>query len=94
MSNTQGSEALTVQVLAGPPALSQFALQRMQRRVPSIAYAEFVHILQVRAPLVGDALARAQRLLRYGPQQQMPAPAGTRQSHRITAAWHHFSMVE
>ena len=44
----------------------------MQRRVPSIAYAEFVHILQVRAPLVGDALARAQRLLRYGPQQQMP----------------------
>ena len=58
MSNTQGSEALIVQVLAGPPALSQFALQRMQRRVPSIAYAEFVHILQVRAPLVGDALAR------------------------------------
>ena len=82
MSNTQGSEALTVQVLAGPPALSQFALQRMQRRVPSIAYAEFVHILQVRAPLVGDALARAQRLLRYGPQQQMPAPAGTR-SHTV-----------
>ena len=58
MSNTKGSEALTVQVLAGPPALSQFALQRMQRRVPSIAYAEFVHILQVRAPLVGEALAR------------------------------------
>ena len=93
MSNTQGSEALTVQVLAGPPALSQFALQRMQRRVPSIAYAEFVHILQVRAPLVGDALgARAAATALWS----ATANAGAcryAQSHRITAAWHHFSMV-
>ena len=82
MSNTKGSEALTVQVLAGPPALSQFALQRMQRRVPSVAYAEFVHIVQVRRALVGDSLQRAERLLRYGPQQQMPERIGKR-SHTV-----------
>ena len=82
MSNTKGSEALTIQVLAGPPALSQFALQRMQRRVPSVAYAEFVHIVQVRRALVGDSLQRAERLLRYGPQQQMPERIGKR-SHTV-----------
>ena len=71
--------ALLFQVLARASGDSQFALQRSQKAgAKNIAYAEFVHILQVRAPLVGDALARAQRLLRYGPQQQMPAPAGTR----------------
>ena len=82
MSNTSGSEGLTVQVLVGPPALSQFALQRVQRHAPNVVYAEFVHLLQVASPLAGEALERAEGLLRYGPQQQMPEPQG-HHSHTI-----------
>ena len=76
MSNTSGSESLAVQVLVGPPALSQFALQRIQRHIPQVVYAEFVHLLQVENLLTDEALERAERLLRYGPQQQMPEPKG------------------
>ncbi|MEC8500729.1 MAG: hypothetical protein VXY62_05065, partial [Pseudomonadota bacterium] len=72
MNNSSGSEGLTVQVLVGPPALSQFALQRIQRRAPNVVYAQFVHLLRVASPLAGEALERAERLLRYGPRQQMP----------------------
>ena len=82
MINNSDSEPLAVQVLTGPPALSQFALQRMQRHVPSITYAEFVHVLQVRASLAGQSLQRTEQLLRYGPQQQMPQRAGQR-SHTV-----------
>ena len=82
MINNTGSESLAVQVLAGPPALSPFALHRLQRRVPSIVYAEFVHVLQVRVPLAGESLQRAEQLLSYGPQQQMPERSGQR-SHTV-----------
>ena len=82
MINNSESEPLAVQVLAGPPALSQFSLQRMQRQVPSIVYAEFVHVLQVRTLLSGESLQRTEQLLRYGPQQQMPQRAGQR-SHTV-----------
>ena len=82
MSNTSGSESLAVQVLVGPPALSQFALQRIQRHIPQVVYAEFVHLLQVENLLTDEALERAERLLRYGPQQQMPEPKGHR-SHTV-----------
>ena len=82
MNNRSGSEGLTVQVLVGPPALSQFALQRVQRHAPNVVYAEFVHLLQVASPLAGEALERAEGLLRYGPQQQMPEPQG-HHSHTV-----------
>ncbi|MEC7139034.1 MAG: hypothetical protein VXW50_08230, partial [Pseudomonadota bacterium] len=82
MNNRSGSEGLTVQVLVGPPALSQFALQRVQRQAPNVVYAEFVHLLQVASPLAGEALERAEGLLRYGPQQQMPEPQG-HHSHTV-----------
>ena len=82
MDNRSGSDGLTVQVLVGPPALSQSALQRIQRRAPNVVYAQFVHLLRVASPLAGEALERAERLLRYGPQQQMPEPEGHR-SHTV-----------
>ncbi|MEC8807528.1 MAG: hypothetical protein VXX21_00620, partial [Pseudomonadota bacterium] len=82
MNNSSGSEGLTVQVLVGPPALSQFALQRIQRRAPNVVYAQFVHLLRVASPLAGEALERAERLLRYGPRQQMPEPQG-HHSHTV-----------
>ena len=82
MNNRTTPGSVTLQVLAGPPALSRFALQRLQRHVPKVVYAEYVHVLQIAAPLDSEALLRAQKLLRYGPQQDMPQPAGHR-SHTV-----------
>ena len=77
MSNTSGSEGLTVQVLVGPPALSQFALQRVQRHAPNVVYAEFVHLLQVASPLAGEALGAPNDCCDMGRSNKCQNPKGT-----------------
>ena len=76
--------ASAVQVLAGPPA---FSVARLGKRLASLrtvdpavrgVYAEFVHFLEVDAPLRPDEERVAARLLSYGPRQATPAQVGPR----------------
>ncbi|MEE8079023.1 MAG: hypothetical protein V3T18_08500, partial [Pseudomonadales bacterium] len=56
-------------VLAGPPALSRFRLEKLrdQLALSSAIYAEYVHLLELAEPLTAAQMSRAEMLLRYGP---------------------------
>ena len=63
-----------VLALPGPPALSEFALQKLREPLGLDAlYAEFVHVLKLAEPLDAAEMERAQSLLQYGPQRGLPA---------------------
>jgi phosphoribosylformylglycinamidine synthase len=72
---SKGGEILA---LAGAPALSTFALSKLQRFEPRVCYAEFVHVLLLEAALDDSEQHQVDQLLRYGPQQGLPEPAGLR----------------
>ncbi len=64
-------------VLAGPPALSKFRLQKLREGLGVAGlYAEYVHLLQVEEPLTADERSRAEALLRYGPVLDLPERQG------------------
>ena len=65
-------------VLAGAPALSTFALSKLQRVEPRVCYAEFVHILLLEASLDEVEQHQVEQLLHYGPQLGLPESAGVR----------------
>ncbi|MET0404233.1 MAG: phosphoribosylformylglycinamidine synthase [Cystobacter sp.] len=71
--------------LRGAPALSEFRLAKLlalcRERVPSVAsvYAEFVHILDVSAPLSPSERALVEKLLEYGPRLTRQQPRGSLQ---------------
>ena len=70
---------MEILTLEGPPARSSFRLNKLsgQLGLPEGAlYAQYVHLLAVHQPLAGQALERAQALLRYGPETGLPAPTG------------------
>ena len=53
-------------LLDGPAALSVFALAKIQAEIPSVVYAEFVHMLQLRGALSQDESKQVHQLLTYG----------------------------
>ena len=67
----------------GTPALSEFRLQKLfqdlRLRLPALqeVYAEFVHFVQLAAPLNNEETARLQQVLRYGPHQAGKDISGT-----------------
>jgi phosphoribosylformylglycinamidine synthase len=66
-------------LLPGPPAHSQFRLDKLCERIrlrPGALYAEFVHLLALAAPLGAEQLARCQALLAYGPRSGLPQRGG------------------
>ncbi len=65
-------------VLAGPPALSRFRLEKMQDQLAlnSAIYAEYVHLLELVEPLTPAQTERAETLLRYGPVTDLPVATG------------------
>ncbi len=71
------SESLLL-ALAGKAVCSTFALSKVQARLPQVCYAEHVHLLELSAPLTEDELARAQALLDYGPNENLPQARGSR----------------
>ena len=64
--------------LPGKAALSQFALDKLRVVLPAIVYAEFVHVLHLKAPLSEAELAKSLSLLSYGPNEDLPLRAGQR----------------
>ncbi|MEZ5549879.1 MAG: phosphoribosylformylglycinamidine synthase [Pseudomonadales bacterium] len=67
-------------ILAGPPAFSTFRLEKLRTQLGTgvrALYAEFVHLLSVQTPLSREELERAEALLRYGPRDGLPQPAGS-----------------
>ena len=62
--------------LPGKAALSVFGLTKLKRQAPAIVYAEHVHVLELAAPLTGAERERADLLLDYGPNQELPAAGG------------------
>ena len=65
-------------VHSGKSALSRFALSKLQVHVPTLKYAEYVHILKVAAPLTPDESKKVDLLLDYGPNQGRPERQGRR----------------
>ena len=65
-------------VHSGKSALSRFALSKLQVHVPTLKYAEYVHILKVAAPLTPDESKKVDLLLEYGPNQGRPERQGRR----------------
>ena len=63
-------------VHAGGPAVSRFALKKVQARVPQVSYAEYVHIAALSAPLSEAQQTQLGALLTYGPTQNLPQPGG------------------
>ncbi len=64
-------------VLAGPPALSEFRLEKLREGLGIDGlYAEFVHLLRVDEPLGPAERERAEALLRYGPELDLPERRG------------------
>ena len=64
-------------VLAGPPALSKFRLEKLGEGLGAGGlYAEFVHLLKVEEPLSLAERERAEALLRYGPELDLPERQG------------------
>ena len=64
-------------VLPGPPALSAFRLDKLRDGLGVAGlYAEFVHLLKVREPLDAAERQRAEALLRYGPELDLPERQG------------------
>ncbi len=64
--------------LDGPPALSRFRLKKVTERLaePAELYAQFVHLLDLDAPLADEEHSRARALLDYGPRQGLPVRSG------------------
>ncbi len=68
--------------LRGAPALSDFRLNKLERRLteavghPIGLYAEFVHFAELNQSLNGDEQAVLTRVLRYGPHLAEHEPAG------------------
>jgi phosphoribosylformylglycinamidine synthase len=67
-----------VLVLEGKPALSVFALAKVEGRAPEIIYAEHVHLLELAAPLSVEERQRVELLLNYGPERELPQKQGER----------------
>ena len=68
-----------VLLLQGPPAHSRFRLDKLRAQLglgQGPLYAEFLHLLQLSAPLDDDELRRCADLLAYGPQTGLPSKAG------------------
>ena len=71
-----------IQLIRGRAAQSNFELaqmlSRIQQHAPGVTgcYAEFVHLLHLRAPLDAVAERQAEALLSYGPSQDLPKPCG------------------
>ena len=59
-------------LLDGPAALSVFALAKIQAEIPSVVYAEFVHVLQLRDELSHYESRQVHQLLTYGPTLELP----------------------
>ena len=69
-------------ILEGPPALSSFRLEKLKAALGvGGLYAQYVHLLDLSAPLTAAELERARALLNYGPRSGLAAacgaPAGT-----------------
>ncbi|MCZ6657160.1 MAG: phosphoribosylformylglycinamidine synthase [Gammaproteobacteria bacterium] len=60
--------------LDGGPALSSFRLEKLGRGL----YAEYVHLIEISAPLTPAAIEQAEALLRYGPRLDLPPRVGVR----------------
>lgn len=73
---------MELMILNGQPARSKFVLEKLSGELGGSAagldglYAEFVHLLSLSAPLDEAELDRARALLRYGPEEGLPAPVG------------------
>ncbi len=70
-----------VLLLKGPPALSDFRLDKLRRQLGldgGPLYAEHIHLLAVAAPLDGEELSRCESLLAYGPRTGLPRRDGSR----------------
>jgi phosphoribosylformylglycinamidine synthase len=70
---------MEVITLDGPPALSEFALEKLRADLPGAVtglYAEYIHLLSVNRPLTGDERSRVDALLTYGPQRALPVRRG------------------
>ena len=65
-------------IISGKPALSTFALGKKRAAAPQLCYAEHVHVLKLRAPLDNVERQQVDRLLDYGPNQQLAQPCGER----------------
>jgi phosphoribosylformylglycinamidine synthase len=68
-----------VLLLQGPPAHSRFRLDKLRAELglgEGPLYAEFIHLLQLRAPLTEEELARCADLLVYGPETGRPVKGG------------------
>ncbi len=64
-------------VLAGPPALSKFRLEKLREALGiGGLYAEFLHLLKLDAALDTAERRRAEALLRYGPETDLPERLG------------------
>jgi phosphoribosylformylglycinamidine synthase len=66
-------------VLEGPPALSAFRLEKLGQQLGIAGrylHARFVHLLLLDAPLGAEARRRAESLLRYGPERDLPPRVG------------------
>ena len=64
-------------VLAGPPALSAFRLEKLRDGLGIAGlYAEFVHLLKLEGRLEAAERERAEALLRYGPETDLPERQG------------------
>ena len=64
-------------VLAGPPALSKFRLEKLREGLGIDGlYAEYVHLLKVEELLGSAERERAEALLRYGPELDLPERQG------------------
>ena len=64
-------------VLPGQPALSVFRLDKLGEGLGVAGlYAEYVHLLQLSAPLAAGERVRAEALLRYGPERGLPERQG------------------
>ena len=76
--------AAEVLVLAGPPAFSPARLHQRLAALRAVdssvrgVYAEFVHLLELEAPLDDQAAELAAALLSYGPRHDLAPPLGTR----------------
>ena len=70
------SQSGEIRVLTGKPAHSIFGLQKVCARVPEVVYAEHVHILYADAPITAEEVTRAELLLNYGPNRNIPVARG------------------
>jgi len=66
----------------GTPALSEFRLHKMfqelRLKLPSLqeVYAEYIHFVNLSAPLTDDETVRLQQVLRYGPHEAVKDVSG------------------